>query len=178
MTESELIKGCICEDRRCQRELFARYAGKMMTVCLRYARHSMEAEDLLQDSFIKIFDNIRRFEGKGSFEGWIRRIVINTALKNVSRLSFQRENMGLDHVEEGSSDPSVLAELSAEEMLKIIARLPDGYRVVFNLYCIEGFSHREIADLLQIEESTSRSQLTKARHILQQQVLNLQKIVI
>lgn len=178
MTESDLIAGCIREERRCQEELFARYGRKMMTVCLRYARHSMEAEDILQDAFIKIFDNIGRFEGKGSFEGWIRRVVVNTALKNISRLSFKMENTGLESTEEGTADPSVFSTLSAQELLNLVAQLPEGYRIVFNLYCIEGFSHREIAETLHIEESTSRSQLTKARHILQQQVLKLQKILI
>jgi len=89
LTEKELIKGCIRENRTCQRKLFERYAGKMLTVCRRYTRHQMEAEDILQDAFIKVFDNISKFQGKGSFEGWIRRIVVNTALKNYQRSSFQ-----------------------------------------------------------------------------------------
>jgi RNA polymerase sigma factor (sigma-70 family) len=174
--ELELIQGCIQEDRHCQRAVFDRYAGKMMTVCLRYARHRMEAEDLLQDSFIKIFDNIHRFEGKGSFEGWIRRIVVNTALKSISKHSFQKEGIGLENIYESSEDPSVLAQLSEEEILKLIQELPDGYRIVFNLYCIEGYSHKEIGETLGIEESTSRSQLVKARNMLQNKVTHLQKI--
>ena len=178
MTEIELIKGCTQENRICQREIFNRFAGKMMTVCLRYARHRMEAEDLLQDAFIKVFDNIHRFEGKGSFEGWIRRIVINTALKNISKHSFQKENIGMEGVVESSADPSVFSHLTEQELLKIIAKLPDGYRVVFNLYCIEGYSHKEIGELLNIEESTSRSQLTKARAVLQAQVLKSENIIV
>ena len=178
MTEIELIQGCTQENRLCQREIFNRFAGKMMTVCLRYARHRMEAEDLLQDAFIKVFDNIHRFEGKGSFEGWIRRIVINTALKNISKHSFQKENIGMEGVIESSADPSVFSHLTEQELLKIIAKLPDGYRVVFNLYCIEGYSHKEIGELLNIEESTSRSQLTKARAVLQAQVLKSENIIV
>ena len=176
MTEQELIQGCIGEDYRAQRELFNRFAGKMMTVCLRYARHRLEAEDLLQDAFIKVYNNIARFESKGSFEGWIRRIVVNTALKNVSRHSFQKENIGMEGVVESSVDPSVFSALSEKELLGYISALPDGYRAVFNLYVLEGFSHREIGEALGIEESTSRSQLVKARGVLQHQVLNAQKI--
>ena len=178
MTEFELIQGCIREDRRTQRELFNRYAGKMMTVCLRYARHRMEAEDLLQDSFIKVFDHIKSFEGKGSFEGWIRRIVVNTALKNISRHSFQKEGIGLENIQESSEDPSVFSHLSEQELLSLISSLPNGYRICFNLYVIEGFSHREIGEMLHIEESTSRSQLVKARNMLQNMVLKSQKITI
>ncbi|MBL7814098.1 MAG: RNA polymerase sigma factor [Saprospiraceae bacterium] len=176
MTEFELIQGCLNEDRRAQRELFSRYAGKMMTVCLRYARHRMEAEDLLQDAFIKIFDNIQSFEGKGSFEGWIRRIVVNTALKNISKHSFQKEGIGLDNVVETWEDPSVFSQLSEQELISMISGLPNGYRICFNLYVIEGFSHREIAEMLDIEESTSRSQLVKARNMLQNMVLKSQKV--
>jgi RNA polymerase sigma-70 factor (ECF subfamily) len=178
VTENELIQGCLREDRRAQRAVFDRYAGKMMSVCLRYARHRMEAEDLLQDAFIKVFDNINRFEGKGSFEGWIRRIVINTALKNVSRHSFQKEGIGLENIVETSADPTVFSQLSENELLTMISRLPDGYRVVFNLYVIEGYSHKEIGDLLGIEESTSRSQLVKARSVLQNQVLKAQRVIL
>ena len=133
---------------------------------------------MLQDAFIKVFDNIHRFEGKGSFEGWIRRIVINTALKNISKHSFQKENIGMEGVVESSADPSVFSHLTEQELLKIIAKLPDGYRVVFNLYCIEGYSHKEIGELLNIEESTSRSQLTKARAVLQAQVLKSENIIV
>lgn len=176
MTENDIIIGCINEDRQCQRDLFNRYAGKMMTVCLRYARHRMEAEDILQDAFIKVFDNIKRFESKGSFEGWIRRIVVNTALKNASRHGFQKEIMGTDNVVETSEDPSVLSKLSEDEILGLIQQLPDGYRTVFNLYCIEGFSHKEVGESLGIEESTSRSQLVKARNMLQNKVRDAQKI--
>lgn len=178
MTENEIIQGCLNEDRRCQREVFNRYAGKMMTVCLRYTRHRMEAEDVLQDAFIKVFDNIRKFESKGSFEGWIRRIVVNTALKNSARHSFQKELMGVETVLESSEDPSVFSKMTEDELLKLISQLPDGYRTVFNLYVLEDYSHKEIAEALGIEESTSRSQLVKARNMLQSKVLNAQKIAI
>jgi RNA polymerase sigma factor (sigma-70 family) len=178
VTENELIKGCIREDRECQGEIFRRYAGKMMSVCLRYSRHRMEAEDILQDSFIKVFDNIARFEFKGSFEGWVRRIVVNTALKNYSRKSFRNEQIGIEYENDTPIEPSVLSDLHEEELLKLIARLPEGYRVVFNLYAIEGYSHKEIAETLNIQESTSRSQLVKARKWLQTEIMKLQKIAV
>lgn len=177
MTESELIQGCQREDRALQRELFNRYAGKMMTVCLRYARHRAEAEDLLQDAFIKVFDNLKQFEGKGSFEGWIRRIVVNTALKSVAKQAFQRESIGIEGMVEAAVDPSVLSSMTEDELMNLIAKLPDGYRTVFNLFVLEDYSHREISKVLGIEESTSRSQLVKARNMLQNMVLKSQQII-
>ena len=178
MTELELIKGCIEEDKNCQQELFQRYAGIMFTVCLRYARHRMEAEDILQDAFIKIFNNVSRFKGAGSFEGWIRRIVVNTALKNYQKSSFQKERIGLETYEETVIEPAVYAALNEEELMNQIAKLPNGYRMVFNLYVIEGYSHKEIAAAIDIGESTSRSQLVKARKMLQKQILDMQKIAL
>lgn len=178
MKESELIAGCLKEDAYYQRELFRRYAGKMLTVCLRYARHRMEAEDMLQEGFIRVFDNLHSFEQRGSLEGWIRRVVVNVALKSIGKLSFQREDLGIEGLPDSTTPPSVFSDLSEQELLKIIAKLPDGYRFVFNLHAIEGYSHREIADMLGIEESTSRSQLTKARVWLQNQIEKSQKITI
>ncbi len=166
------------EDRKCQQEVFRRYASKMMGVCLRYARHQMEAEDLLQDAFIKVYNNISKFEYKGSFEGWIRRIVVNTALKNYSKKSFTYEQIGVEEQPENAAPPEVYAHLHEEELLKLVAALPDGYRVVFNLYAIEGYSHKEISEMLGCQESTSRSQLVKARKLLQAQILKLQKIAV
>ena len=150
----------------------------MLAVCLRYTRHRMEAEDILQDAFIKVFDNIGRFEFKGSFEGWIRRIVINTALKNYSKKSFKQEQIGLENQPELPLDPEIYSNLEEEELLRLINRLPDGYRLVFNLYAVEGYSHKEIAELLGIQESTSRSQLVKARKMLQGMIIDLQKIAV
>lgn len=178
MTEQELIQGCIREDRECQLELFNRFAGKMLTVTRRYARHHLEAEDLLQDAFIKVFNNLNRFEGKGSFEGWVRRIVVNTALKNYHKSSFQREDIGLPEYHDTPQAPMAISNLAEEEILKEIATLPDGYRIVFNLYVIEGYSHKEIADTLEIGESTSRSQLVKARKMLQEKLSHFKSIAI
>jgi len=177
-TEKELIKACLSQDRLAQRDIFNMYAGKMMAVCLRYARHRLEAEDILQDAFVKVFTHLSEFEYTGSFEGWVRRIIINTAIKNNQKKSFSHEEIGLEHIKEDSAGPEVFSVLSEEELIKLVSSLPDGYRMVFNLYAIEGFSHKEIGELLNIEESTSRSQLVKARRILQEKVHELYKIAI
>jgi RNA polymerase sigma factor (sigma-70 family) len=178
LTEYELIKGCIKQDPSCQRLLFEQYAGKMMTVCLRYAHDSMEAEDMLQEAFIRVFNYIDQFKFEGSFEGWIRRVVVNTALKQLQkkRLSFSEIN---DNTQQAPRLESyAYSNLGEEELMKLISQLPDGYRTIFNLNVIEGYSHEEIAKMLDIQPSTSRSQLVKARKMLQNQILNLQKIAV
>jgi len=176
VTELDIIKGCIQNDRHCQRALFDRYSGLMLSVCRRYTRHEMDAEDILQDALIKVFKNIGKFKFEGSFEGWVRRIVVNTALKNYKKSSVQKEQIGLESYQEGSMEPKAVANLGEEELLNLIAQLPDGYRVVFNLYIIEGYSHKEIAQNLQIQESTSRSQLVKARRLLQEMLIERNRI--
>ena len=178
MTEKELIKGCVREDVNCQQQLFNLYAGKMMAVCVRYSRHRLEAEDMLQEAFVKIFDNLDKFAFKGSFEGWIRRIVVNTALKHNQRKYFTNEQIAVEHFPETPIEPVAYSRLWEEELLKMIALLPEGYRVVFNLYAIEGYSHKEIAEMLNIQESTSRSQLVKARKMLQNQLEKLQRLAV
>ncbi len=178
MTEKELVQGCLREDVRCQRAIFERYAGTMLAVCLRYARHRPEAEDMLQEAFIRVFDKMDRFEFKGSFEGWIRRIVINTALKNFQRKRFTHEQIGLEHTVESSAEPAAYSHLGEQELMVLINHLPDGYRVVFNLYAIEGYSHKEIAEALGIQEATSRSQLLKARKLLQSQIERQQRLAV
>lgn len=177
-TEKELLKACLQGDRQAQKDIFNMFAGKMMAVCLRYARHRLEAEDILQDSFIKVFTHLADFEHQGSIEGWIRRIIINTAIKNNQKKSYSHEEIGLDNVKEDSANPEVFSQLSEEELIKLIASLPHGYRMVFNLYAIEGFSHKEISELLNIEESTSRSQLMKARRMLQDKVQEIYKYAV
>ena len=167
LTERQLIEGCRREDRTCQRALFRRYAVTMLGVCRRYARHEAEAEDLLQDAFIRVFNKMHTYRGEGSLEGWIRRVVVNVAIRNYRKSSFQRESIGLPDYEQVGEAPTALDQLSADEIRHEIAQLPEGYRVVFNLFAVEGYSHREIAELLDCTESTSRTQLRKARLALQ-----------
>lgn len=178
MTEHELIKGCIRKDATCQRQLFELYAGKMLTVCLRYATDTSEAEDMLQEGFIRIFSYIHQFKFEGSFEGWLRRIIVNSALKQLQkkRINFKEIT---DHDEAAPRlEPYAYANLGEVELMKLINSLPDGYRVVFNLSVIEGYSHEEIAQLLNVQPSTSRSQLVKARKMLQNQISEMQKIAV
>jgi RNA polymerase sigma-70 factor (ECF subfamily) len=178
VTEKDLIQGCILGDKKSQEALFRTYSGKMLAVCRRYTRHHMEAEDVLQDAFIKVFRNIQRFEQRGSLEGWIRRIVVNTALKNRDKKSFTNEQIGVEVDQSMGRLPAIYSDLGTDDLMQVIGRLPEGYRLVFNLYAIEGYSHKEIADLLDIGESTSRSQLVKARKMLQEMILQAQKIAV
>lgn len=178
-TEKELIQLCIKGDRYSQKQLYEVYAPTMMSVCHRYAKNKMEAEDIFQEAFVRVFRHIGNFSFEGSFEGWIRRIMINTALKYNSKKSL---GWNLDSIEDldfhEHMEPSVIADLGEEELISYISDLPDGYRMVFNLFVIEGYSHKEIGDLLEIEESTSRSQLVKARKMLQLKLRNILKMVI
>jgi len=180
LTEEELIKGCLREEAACQKELFNRYAGRMLGVCHRYARNSADAEDILQDAFIKVFDKIRQFKSEGSFEGWIRRIMVNTALKKYSLRRYEKELTGYEikDRDESGLEPSAYSHLTQKELLEMIHQLPDGYRIIFNLYVIEGYQHEEIAAMLGIQPGTSRSQLVKARNLLQKQLLQLQKVAV
>lgn len=175
MNEKQLIQACIDENRSAQRALYERFSAKMYFVCLRYARHELEAQDMLQDGFIKVFDNISKFKSKGSFEGWVRRIMVNTSLNYCRKSSFKNEQIGIEDYQDKVVDSKAVSNLSEQELLKLIQQLPDGYRMVFNLYVIEGYSHREIGEMLNTTESTSRSQLAKARKWMQK-VLTEQKI--
>lgn len=178
LTEHELIKGCIEQNPSCQRMLFEKYAGKMMGVCLRYAQDNMEAEDMLQDAFVKVFQYIGQFKFEGSFEGWIRRIVVNTAIRHLERKKMSFKEIDDHQPDLPSIDPSAYHFLGEEDLMKLIGALPEGYRMVFNLSVIEGYSHDEIAEMLNIQAGTSRSQLVKARKMLQSQILQLQKIAV
>ncbi|HEX5625058.1 MAG TPA: sigma-70 family RNA polymerase sigma factor [Saprospiraceae bacterium] len=175
MDLDRIIQGCLQGDRISQKKLFDRFAGKMLAVCSRYARHKMEAEDLLQDGFIKVYTNLDQYKFEGPFEQWIRKIMINNAIKNCNRKSFQNEYSAGDDLPEFSEEPEIIESMAELELIKMINELPDGYRMVFNLYAIEGYSHKEISETLNIEESTSRSQLVKARKVLQDKLLKHQK---
>lgn len=176
MTEKEIIRGCIKNNATCQRLLFEQYAGKMMTICLRYTRNQKDAEDTLQESFIRIFSSISGFREEGSFEGWLRRIVVHTALKMLQKKKIHFSTIDDNDETAPTVDPHVLDRLSTEELLQFIGRLPEGYRLVFNLYVLEGYDHNEIAGMLDISPGTSRSQLIKARRLLQQQINILFKL--
>lgn len=175
MNEKDIIQGCLDNNPRFQRLLVTNYSPMLLTVSRRYCPASIGAEDILQDAFIKIFGNMQQFNSeKGSLEGWMRKIVINTALKKMNKRSFTHEQ-STDQFEEIQLHPSVYQHLEAEAIMALIATLPDGYRQVFNLYSIEGYSHKEIGEMLDIGETTSRSNLSRAKHILRTKLSNQKK---
>jgi RNA polymerase sigma factor (sigma-70 family) len=178
VTEHDIIKGCLRKDISCQYMLFQQYAGRLMTVCRRYAGDKPEAEDMLQESFIKIFNALQQYRYQGSFEGWMKKLVVNTCLKILQKKIIRYPDTPLLELVTDAVQPQAISGLEEEELIKMITGLPDGYRIVFNLYVIEGYSHDEIAEMLNIETVTSRSQLIKARRMLQKQILSHQKIAL
>jgi RNA polymerase sigma-70 factor (ECF subfamily) len=171
MDEQQLIEGCRKGNRLAQKELYETYSRKMMGVCLRYTNDRETARDLLQDGFVKVYLSIESYTGNGSFEGWIRKIFVNCALEYLRKSDVLREAIDLDNTTElVNPDSSVVSIMSANELLTLIGDLPAGFRTVFNLFAIEGFSHKEIGELLNITESTSRSQYTRAKQLLQRKI--------
>jgi RNA polymerase sigma factor (sigma-70 family) len=165
--EEELIKGCLQRDRNAQKHLYDRYSSKMYALSYRYVRDSMEAEDILVTAFMKVFDKIDQFKSEGSFEGWIRRIVVNEALTHLRRNRSMYLETELEQADREPDYDALSDHLEAEDLLNMIQELPPGYRIVFNMYAIDGYSHKEIADQLGISENTSKSQLSRARTYLQ-----------
>lgn len=163
LTEDELINGCVNNDVRFQEILYNKYSSKMMGVSLRYCNSRMEAEDVLQDSFIKIFNKINTFKKQGSLEGWIRKIVVFTALKSKDKRAYKFEPRDSSEVIISNKEASALAKLESKQILQIIEQLPQGYKTVFNLYAVEGYSHKDIGDMLNISAVTSRSQYSRAK---------------
>lgn len=174
MNEKELIEACKNNDVRAQKLLYETFTRKMMSVCLRYADNREMAEDFLQDGFIKVFSSIRSYSYEGSFEGWMRRIFVNTALEALRKNDLLRNGVELNALEpQQEADYSAVEKISADELMELIAQLPPGFRTVFNMFAIEGYSHREIAETLNINESTSRSQYTRAKRLLQKWIKEL-----
>ena len=171
MSDKELIAACLKNDRNSQRSLFYKYAGVMKTLCLRYVGDDSEADDILQEGFIQMFNKLKTFRHEGSFEGWLRRIMINLCLKHIAEMKKARIDSLDDVAETWTDDPEIDSQLSEQDLLKGLMKLPPGYRTVFNMYIMEGYNHKEIGNLLGIEESTSRSQLVKAKGFLRK-ILN------
>lgn len=172
--DTELIDGCRKQDRHAQRFLFEHYSGRMLGLCCRYVKDRMDAEDVMVTAFTKVFERIRQFKGEGSFEGWVRRIMVNESL------TYLRKNKSMyleTDIEAADREPDynkLDSELEAEDLRKLIADLPTGYRIVFNLYAVDGFSHQEIADQLGVSENTSKSQLSRARALLQRKLIEIE----
>lgn len=175
LDEYELVRRCLRGDRSAEEALYARHASRMYFVCLRYARHREEAEDLLQDGFIRVFGKLEGFRMEGSLEGWIRRIMVTTCINYLRKGWVQHEVPEGAQAEEPSAGPQALENLGRDELLKLVQELPAGYRMVFNLYAVEGYEHAEIAALAGCSEGTSRSQLAKARRLLQRRIGELNK---
>ncbi len=168
MTEDLIIAGCLNKNPVAQRELYNRYSPKMLSVCYRFASSREDAEDMLQEGFIKVFTHIHTFGNKGAFEGWVRRIVVHTCINILKRNKKFNESVDLDQVTQVQVKDNIHSLIQAKQVVECIRLLPMGYRTVLNLYAIEGFSHREIGEILDIEESTSRSQYTRAKVMLEQ----------
>ncbi len=166
--DDNILAGCIEGNRAAQELLYNFFAPKMFGICLRYSYDYHSAEDLLQDGFVKAFHNLDRFRGDGSFEGWLKRIFINTAIEQYRKNQNKQVNELNDEVyQSATSHDDVLDKLAVDDLLKVIQLLPPGYRTVFNLYVIEGYSHKEIATLLNISDGTSKSQLARAKDYIQ-----------
>lgn len=175
MDEFTLAKNCIEGDQRAQQKLFEMYAPKMMGVCLRYMKDQARAEDVLQDGFVKVFTKLEKYTGNGSLEGWVRRIMVNTALDELRKTNKFKANVSMDDVDYMvGSDAEVLSSLIEEDLLKLIHEMPDGYKTVFNMFAIEGFSHKEIGEKLGISENTSKSQYSRAKAYLRIKVEELE----
>lgn len=170
VTIESLVEGCRKGNRQAQERLYKVLAPKMLGVCMRYATSSFEAEDMLQTGFIKVFGSIGSYRSEGSFEGWVRRIIVNTAIESYRQRARSGQQVELSDVHDGVQQTFAMDNLECEDLLKFIQALPDGYRMVFNMYAIEGFSHKEIAAALQISESASKSQLSRARTWLKQRI--------
>ncbi len=169
MNEEQLVKKCLAKDAVAQKLLFDHYSRRMMGVCLRYARDNDEAQDVLQMGFIKVFEKLDMFNFKGSLEGWIRRIVVNTALDNIRKNKKFMNDVEMDRVDFQlqNYNENAVDYLSAKDLLKIIQGMPKGFKTVFNMFAIEGYSHKEIAEELNISVNTSKSQYSRARAHLQ-----------
>ncbi|OQA98829.1 MAG: ECF RNA polymerase sigma factor SigE [Bacteroidetes bacterium ADurb.Bin217] len=176
-TEKEIIDGCIKNDRKMQKALYEKYASKLYALCLRYAKDRAEADDMLQEGFIKIFTKIEQFSQEHSFEGWIKRIVINTAITHYNQNLKHYYQEDIDEINESEIKKEEIyeAEYSKEELLSVIHSLADGYRMVFNLYVIEGYKHKEISEILGIDIATSKSQLHRAKKIIQERLEEITK---
>lgn len=168
--EDDLIDGCLQGDRKMQHALYQRFAPKMYGVCLRYAANAAEAEDILQEGFIKVFNKLSSFRREGSFEGWVRRIFVNTAIEHFRKKSYLQPITEREESSYEAKNLSVLDSLAEKDIIGLVQQLSPGYRTVFNLYVIEGYTHREIAEQLGISEGTSKSQLSRAKLILQDMV--------
>ncbi len=180
LKEADIIKGCKEYNSVAQNALYKAYAPKMKALCVRYSSNEEEAKDLMQEGFIKVFSNIKSYNGKGSFEGWMKRIMINTAISyyKKNRNKFAVEDVSLLNCRELGSEQEegveeIYSEYTSEDLMNALSSLPEQYKLVFNLFCIENHSHADIAQLLSLDEKTSRTRLFRAKKLLQEYLINL-----
>ncbi|MBN8704058.1 MAG: RNA polymerase sigma factor [Bacteroidetes bacterium] len=167
VSEEQLIILCGKGNELALKTIFEKYSKTMMGVCMRYTNDYDTAQDVLQDSFIKAFGAIRNFQAKGSFEGWLRKIVVNTALENIRKNKKKQHDITIDESFDTGIDETISASISAKVLLNVIQKIPEGYRTIFNLFAIEGYTHKEIGELLHISENTSKSQYSRAKVYIQ-----------
>lgn len=172
MTDKELVEGCIREDRKYQKILWNLYSSKLMALCLRYCKNQEEAEDALMESFVRIYDKIPSFRYQSSLETWMRRITVNISINKLRSQKDIWKELSESEYELGYTD-NAMYQLEAKQIMQLIERLPVGYRTVFNLFVVEGYTHKEIAEMMGIDVGTSRSQLAKARKSLQEMLEHL-----
>lgn len=174
-TIDQLIDRCKAGERKAQELLYKQFASKMLGVCMRYATDRMEAEDMLQNGFIKVFQKVNDYRGEGAFEGWVRRIMVHSSIEYYRKHHKMMQMVDIDEVgQEPSVNPLAVSNLDAEVLLVLIQQLAPGYRIVFNLYALEGYSHKEIAAIVGISEGASKSQLSRARNILKEQIAKME----
>ncbi len=171
--DMDIVQACIAGKPHAQEALYTHFSQTMFGICLRYASDYHSAEDILQEGFVKVFKNLDRFRGEGSFEGWLKRIFVNTSIEFYRKAVTKRKVVELDSVYDQGTESLALDNLATKDLLRIIQQLPTGYRTVFNLYGIEGYTHKEIAKMLDISEGTSKSQLARARESIKKMIRNL-----
>jgi RNA polymerase sigma factor (sigma-70 family) len=178
LDEKEIIEGCRRNERKAQKALYERYASILLGVCIRYSGRRDEAEDILQDGLIKVYFNIKEFAGKGSFINWMKKIMVNTAITHYHRNLKHQYHQDIEDIRETDIDWVSLntSEFTREELFNVIRDLPHGYRLIFNLYAIEGYKHKEIAEMLEIDVNTSKSQYSRAKALIRRKLGTLRKI--
>jgi RNA polymerase sigma-70 factor (ECF subfamily) len=180
ISDQKIVEGCKAGKHKAYSMLYRKYSAVMLGLCLRYCKNLQEAEDVLQEGFIKVFSNVRKFRGEGSFEGWVKRIMVNCAIDHYQKNLKHSFHQNLDNLNEKIAEEEEVTGkyrdlgIDESELMKMIQELPDGYRIVFNMYAIEGYSHRDIAASLEISENTSKTQLMKARRALREK---LEKVI-
>ncbi|MCB2206679.1 MAG: RNA polymerase sigma factor [Bacteroidetes bacterium] len=177
LTDEQLLEKCLQNDRKAQNKLYTKYSSRLFGTCLRYAKNYTDAEDILQEGFIKIFKYLKDFRNEGHFEGWMRKVMVTTAINFYKRKNLLNKEIDPEYVNTPSlATPDAISLISNEELLSIVQELPEGYRMVFNLNSIEGYSHKEISEIMNISVNTSKSQLSRARNALQHKLLHLMNL--